>query len=149
MGAFPLRYTVSIDDFGGACEHVGERRNLSLAGAWRVVQRHQRRGVRRFARRQLRTSSPSGAVAQCLTLAGMARANGDTVGAREWLAKARVWRFNFARELEANAAWIAANPETARAFGVVLSPVKFERHNWGAMGGTPSQYRAAVIGVRS
>lgn len=54
-------------------------------------------------------------VAECCRAAMVCRAMGLDDDARAWIAKARHWRANYASEIEANNAWIRANPvEAAR-----------------------------------
>ena len=58
-------------------------------------------------------------VAECCHAAINYYEMGFYAEARRWIRKARVWRDNYAGELEANNAWVRANPEAARQLGMV------------------------------
>ena len=58
-------------------------------------------------------------VAQCCHTAMTYHAMGFDAEARRWIRKARVWRDHYSREIEANNAWVRANPEAARQLGMV------------------------------
>lgn len=57
-------------------------------------------------------------VAQCCHAALVCRAMGLDDDARAWIGKARHWRANYAAEIEANNAWIRANPDQAKRHGL-------------------------------
>lgn len=57
-------------------------------------------------------------VAECCRAAMVYHAMGMDDAARAWIAKARQWRANYAAEIEANNAWIRANPEQAKRHGL-------------------------------